>query len=74
MLYGNDSISHYTRSNVIVWMSMAFQAGVLNIGGFMACQRFVSHVTGFATLFGLEVSQSASHLYAGTLAVPVFFS
>jgi len=33
MLFGNESISQYNRSNVMVWMSMAFQAGVLNIGG-----------------------------------------
>lgn len=34
-------------------MVLAFQAGLLNIGGFLACHSFVSHVTGFATLFGI---------------------
>lgn len=74
MLYGNESISHYTRSNIIIWMSMALQAGVLNIGGFMACHRFVSHVTGFATFFGYELSEQdqAQHAW-GMLAVPLFF-
>lgn len=73
MIYGNESISHYKRSNVIVWMLMALQAGVLNIGGFMACHRFVSHITGFATFFGHELSQSDFYHSIGMLIVPFFF-
>lgn len=73
MLYGNESISHYSRSNVSIWMLLAFQAGVLNIGGFMACHRFVSHVTGFATFFGYELSQKDSSHAIGMLIVPLFF-
>ncbi|HEY8272327.1 MAG TPA: YoaK family protein [Pseudobdellovibrionaceae bacterium] len=73
MLYGNESISHYTKSNISIWMVMAFQAGVLNIGGFMACQRFVSHVTGFATFFGYDVSQGQPRHALGMLVVPLFF-
>ena len=52
---------------------MAFQAGLLNIGGFMACHRFVSHVTGFATFFGYEVNQADSSHAIGMLVVPLFF-
>lgn len=52
---------------------MAFQAGLLNIGGFMACHRFVSHVTGFATFFGYEVSQGNREGAWGMLTVPLFF-
>ncbi|WP_413294238.1 YoaK family protein [Bdellovibrio sp. HCB185ZH] len=73
MLYGNESISHYTRSNILIWMLMAFQAGVLNMGGFMACHRFVSHVTGFATFFGYEYSQKGRSHAWGMLVVPLFF-
>lgn len=73
MLYGNESISHYTPGNISIWMTMAFQAGVLNIGGFMACHRFVSHVTGFATFFGNEVSDSRFGPALGMLLVPLFF-
>lgn len=73
MLFGNESISHYNRSNIAIWMSMAFQAGILNMGGFMACHRFVSHVTGFATFFGYEVNQPNSDHAIGMLAVPLFF-
>jgi len=73
MLFGNESISHYNRSNIAIWMSMAFQAGILNMGGFMACHRFVSHVTGFATFFGFEANQPNSDHAIGMLAVPLFF-
>ena len=67
------TISHYKRSNILVWMLMAFQAGVLNIGGFMACHRFVSHVTGFATFFGYELTQTNFSHALGMLLVPLFF-
>lgn len=73
MLYGSDSISYYSKSNVSIWMLLAFQAGVLNIGGFMACHRFVSHVTGFATFFGYELTQADSSHAIGMLVVPLFF-
>ncbi|MGZ6423349.1 MAG: YoaK family protein [Bdellovibrionota bacterium] len=52
---------------------MAFQAGLFNIAGFMACHRFVSHVTGFATFFGNEAVESHFGPALGMLAVPAFF-
>ncbi len=73
MLYGNESISTYTPSNVAVWLVMAFQAGVINIGGYLACHNFVSHLTGLATLFGNEVSQFNYSHALGMAAVPVLF-
>jgi uncharacterized membrane protein YoaK (UPF0700 family) len=73
MIYGNESISHYSKGNVAIWMSMAFQAGLLNIGGFLACHRFVSHVTGFATFFGVEVNRRSHNEALGMLFVPLFF-
>jgi uncharacterized membrane protein YoaK (UPF0700 family) len=73
MLYGNETISKYTPGNVTIWMAMAFQAGLINIGAFLACHRFVSHVTGFATFFGHEVNQSDNRRAIGMLIVPLFF-
>jgi uncharacterized membrane protein YoaK (UPF0700 family) len=73
MLYGNESISHYTPGNISIWMSMAFQAGLLNMGGFMACHRFVSHITGFATFFGDEINRTENGQAFGMLIVPLFF-
>lgn len=37
------------------WMMLALAAGTVNAGAFMACQRFVTHVTGTATQIGLSV-------------------
>ncbi|RYZ67326.1 MAG: DUF1275 domain-containing protein [Proteobacteria bacterium] len=73
MLYGHASISAYTPSNIAVWMTMAFQAGVINIGAFIACRSFVSHVTGFATLFGQEIAERDYTKAVGLLAVPILF-
>lgn len=73
MIFGSESISHYSKGNIALWMALAFQAGTLNIGGFMACHRFVSHVTGFATFFGYEAAQPGGGQALGMLAVPLFF-
>ncbi len=73
MLYGTSSISAYTRGNVCIWMVLAFQAGLLNIGGLLACHSFVSHVTGFATLFGLQANSGDWVAALGMLVVPGFF-
>lgn len=73
MLYGNESISYYSKTNIFTWMLMALQAGVINIGGFMACHRFVSHVTGFATFFGYELTRPDPSHAIGMLVVPLFF-
>jgi uncharacterized membrane protein YoaK (UPF0700 family) len=73
MLSGNQSISHYTRSNITLWMVMAFQAGMLNVGGFLGFQRFVSHITGFASYFGRDMAMFHYGHALGMLAVPGFF-
>lgn len=73
MLSGRESIAFYSKENLFLWMSMAFQAGLINMGGFMSCHRFVSHVTGFATFFGYEASQFQFSKALGMLSVPLFF-
>jgi uncharacterized membrane protein YoaK (UPF0700 family) len=73
MLFGSRNFSYLGKRNIFVWMIMAMQAGMLNIGGFMACQRFVSHVTGFAAFFGVDVVQRNYKHAFGMLAVPFFF-
>ncbi len=52
---------------------MAFQAGVLNIAGYLTCHRFVSHITGFATLFGSELALNNWNQAIRFLTVPIFF-
>ena len=73
MIYGNQTIAAYTPSNIAVWMALAFQGGVLNVGGFLACHRFVSHVTGFATFFGSDLSAGSYSAAIGMLLVPFWF-
>ncbi|MCM2282840.1 MAG: DUF1275 domain-containing protein [Bdellovibrionaceae bacterium] len=73
MLYGNQTIQAYTPSNVTVWMTLAFQGGVLNVGAYLAVHQFVSHVTGYATLFGVETSKVELGHATGMLLVPILF-
>lgn len=48
-------------------------AGNINAGGFLACGRFITHVTGFATLAGIDFASGRIGAGIGMLAVPVFF-
>jgi uncharacterized membrane protein YoaK (UPF0700 family) len=74
MFSGRQNISYYSRDNVIIWMMMAFQAGALNIGGMMACHSFVSHTTGYATIFGMTLVEVHDALPLLKVAsIPIFF-
>lgn len=55
------------------WLMMAFVSGDVNAGGFMACGRFVSHVTGFATWFGMDAADGNWTDALSMLSVPAFF-
>lgn len=68
-----STLSEYSAGNLIAWLAMAFQAGTINTGGFLSCHRFVSHVTGFATLIGTEGAQGNWNEALGFLSVPGFF-
>lgn len=73
MFSGNHNLSEYSFTNVKIYLSLAFQAGAINVGGFMACHRFVTHTTGFATFFGHELAQGHVLQAAGMSTVPLFF-
>ncbi len=73
MIFGSENISAYTRGNMAIWMVLAFQAGLLNVGGLMGVHSFVSHVTGFATLFALEFESSNYPQAVGLLIIPGTF-
>ncbi|XGC79534.1 YoaK family protein [Bdellovibrio bacteriovorus] len=68
-----QTLAHFSKSNVIIWLSLAFQAGSINTGGYLSCHRFVSHITGFGTLVGTESAAGRWSAALGMLAVPVFF-
>jgi uncharacterized membrane protein YoaK (UPF0700 family) len=61
------------RRHYFNWFALAFLAGSVNVGGYLACQRFVTHVTGFATLFGADVSALRWADGLSMLSVPLFF-
>jgi uncharacterized membrane protein YoaK (UPF0700 family) len=73
MFSNPDNLSHFSKRNAAIWLSLAFQAGVINAGGVLACHRFVSHTTGFATTFGTEVAYGRMWAALGMLSVPLFF-
>jgi uncharacterized membrane protein YoaK (UPF0700 family) len=61
------------RRNMLIWFVLAFQAGAVNAGGFIACKRFVTHTTGFATHFAFELATKNLHMAWSMLTVPAFF-
>ncbi len=61
------------RSVVAHWLLLGFNAGCINAGGFLATGRFVTHVTGFATLFGTDLLHGHIAASFSILSVPVFF-
>ncbi|NUM58439.1 MAG: DUF1275 domain-containing protein [Bdellovibrionaceae bacterium] len=63
----------YSPKKFLIWTSFAFQAGCVNVGGFLACHRFVTHTTGFATFFGSEMAKGSVSMALGYLSVPLFF-
>lgn len=67
-------LSHDSKfESVFPWYLMALSAGAVNAGGFLATGRFVTHVTGFATLFGADVVRQEWGVALGILSVPLFF-
>lgn len=63
----------YSPKKFVLWNSLAFQAGFVNVGGLLACHRFVTHTTGFATYFGVEMAQGRFTLALSIVSVPLFF-
>lgn len=61
------------HSVALHWFLLSFSGGCINAGGFLATGRFVSHVTGFATLFGVDIMSGQIQAAIGILSVPVFF-
>ncbi len=56
-----------------LWSLLAFQAGFINSIGFLACQRFVSHVTGFGTQVGMTAGEGKYLLALEMLSAPAAF-
>jgi len=63
----------YRKSNFYTWYLLAFQAGLINVGGLLSVHRFVSHVTGFATNAGVEFSESNYLSGLSMVLIPIMF-
>ncbi|MGZ3786963.1 MAG: YoaK family protein [Bacteriovorax sp.] len=72
MFKGKEDLLYDPR-NLFIWFLLAFQGGSLNTGGYLAVHRFVSHVTGFATLAGVAGAKFDWSTMFGMLMVPVCF-
>lgn len=72
MFRGKEDLLYDPR-NLFIWFLLAFQGGSLNAAGFLGVHRFVSHVTGFATLAGVAGAKSDWSTMFGMLLVPIFF-
>ncbi|MCA9589277.1 MAG: DUF1275 domain-containing protein [Myxococcales bacterium] len=55
VLYRPDQL--VSLRNLRSWALLAFGAGAVNAGALLACQRFVSHVTGTVTRIGVDAGQ-----------------
>lgn len=70
------NIPHYgfgRKSFYIFWLGQAFQAGMINAGGFLACQRFVSHITGFGTQVGINFARGQFLFSMEMFLIPIGF-
>jgi uncharacterized membrane protein YoaK (UPF0700 family) len=55
------------------WLLLAFSSGAVNTGGFLAGGTFVSHVTGFGTMAGIEIQKAEFSNVLLILTVPLYF-
>src|SRR3989338_8349665 len=58
---------------VALWGLLGFQAGFINAFGFLACGRYVSHVTGFGTQIGIALANSNLLFAIELLGIPIWF-
>lgn len=55
------------------WFLLSFLAGNINAGGFLSSERFVSHVTGFATLAGIDMALDRWSDALAVVSIPLYF-
>jgi uncharacterized membrane protein YoaK (UPF0700 family) len=63
----------FTRIAAFHWYLMSFLAGSVNAGGFLACGSFVTHITGFLTLSGIDIANSNWLGAIAILSVPGYY-
>jgi uncharacterized membrane protein YoaK (UPF0700 family) len=73
MLTSLDTISVFSRRNLSIWMTMAFQGGLINTGAFLGCQRVVTHTTGYGTYVGSALAKGHLIDAVSLASIPTFF-
>lgn len=73
MFSGAGNLTNISRFQFLAWFCLAFESGFINVGGFLACNRYVTHITGSLTRFAVEISLGHAPLALGALAVPAAF-
>ncbi len=59
--------------NRFTWALLAFQGGYVNVGAFLSLHIFVSHITGYSALLGVEIEQQDYSKAVYFSVVPIFF-
>jgi uncharacterized membrane protein YoaK (UPF0700 family) len=72
-MYRLEAEDFIKKKFIGLWSLLAFQAGMINTIGFLACQRYVSHVTGFGTQVGLTLGQGRYLLAMELACAPASF-
>lgn len=72
-MFAHGLDTEYSRATAFQWYLMSFLAGNVNAGGFLACERFVTHVTGFVTLAGIDFVTDKWAVALGMLTAPGFY-
>lgn len=73
MPFGHRLHDKVAKRVYLDWFLMCMIAGHVNAGGFLSCERFVTHVTGFATLAGVDFYQGKWFDALAVLSIPVYF-
>ena len=55
------------------WLLLVFASGCVNSGGWMAAAKFTTHVTGFASLFGINLTKNLWLEALAISSIPVYF-
>jgi uncharacterized membrane protein YoaK (UPF0700 family) len=58
---------------ISLWSTLGFQAGFLNAFGFLACGRYISHVTGMGTQVGVALAEQRPWFALELIGFPTFF-
>lgn len=72
-MFAHSTNSDFSQKVAFHWFMLSFLSGSVNAGGFLSCQRFVTHTTGFATLAGIDFAQGQWQKGLSMVTVPAFF-